>query len=103
MKTQRVTSMRVKKIPSVDAAIRTLSIEDRQKVFALLTHFENWENDEYIRNISKATPDKNISVLNTTDDIRIFFKLDQVAKEITIVDIAKPSRFKNITVKSAAE
>jgi mRNA-degrading endonuclease RelE of RelBE toxin-antitoxin system len=95
--------MKVIQDPSVDAAIRTLSDEDRRKVSVWLTRLKNWENDEHTRKISKTTVDKSVHVLNTTDDIRIFFKLDQEAKEITILDIAKPSRFKNINVKTAAE
>lgn len=86
--------MKITKLRSVDAAIRTLDFEDRQKVLAWFTHLENWENDEHTRNISNRTVEKDVYALNTSDDLRIFFKLDVQNQEITIVDIAKPSRFK---------
>jgi hypothetical protein len=65
--------MKVIKQRSVDAAIRTLSDEDRRKVFAWLDHLENWENDEHVRKMSKKTIYHDVYVLNTSDDIRIFF------------------------------
>ena len=43
--------------------------------------------------MSKPMIYKDTYVLNTSDDIRIFFTLDAKKKTITIVDIAKPSRF----------
>jgi mRNA-degrading endonuclease RelE of RelBE toxin-antitoxin system len=92
--------MKVSKQRSVDAAIRTLSDEDRRKVFAWLGHLENWENDEQVRKMSKRTSYQNAYVLNTSDDIRIFFKLDLQNNEISIIDIAKPSRFENVPVAS---
>jgi hypothetical protein len=93
-------SMKVSKYRSVEAAIRTLDEEERQKVFAWFAHLENWEKDEHIRNMSKPTGQKNVYVLNTSDDIRIFFVLDAKRHEISVIDIAKPSRFENIPVTS---
>lgn len=92
--------MKVSKQRSVDAAIRTLSEEERRKVFAWLDHLENWENDEQVRKMSKQTICKDVYVLNTSDDIQIFFKIDINGKEITVIDIAKPSRFQNVPVAS---
>ena len=89
----RHVTLSVQKTQSIDAAIRTLSDEERQKVFAWFTHLRNWENDEHTRKMSKRTADKDVHVLNTSDDIRIFFRLDPDKNEITILDIAKPSRF----------
>ena len=92
--------MNVNKLQSVDAAIRTLSQEERQKVHAWLRHLENWENDEQVRRMSKPTTDSHVYVLNTSDDIRIFFNLDLQNKEISVVDIAKPSRFDKVRTTS---
>jgi mRNA-degrading endonuclease RelE of RelBE toxin-antitoxin system len=92
--------MNVSKHRSVDAAIRTLSEEERRKVSAWLDHLENWENDEQVRKMSKRTIYQDVYVLNTSDDIRIFFKLDLQNNEISIIDIAKPSRFENVPVVS---
>jgi mRNA-degrading endonuclease RelE of RelBE toxin-antitoxin system len=92
------TVMKVNKLRSVDAAIRTLDESERRKVFAWLQHLENWENDEQIQKMAKLTIYKDVYVLNTSDDIRIFFKLDLPKQEISIIDIAKPSRFKNVPV-----
>jgi len=77
----------------VDAGVKTLSPDERQKVFAWFAHLGNWENDEHTRSISKPTIQKDVYALNTSDDIRIFFKLDLANHVITILDIAKPSRF----------
>ena len=90
--------IKVSKQHSVEAALRTLSNEDQGKVFAWLRHLENWENDEHVQKVSKPTKYPNVYVLNTSDDIRIFFKLDLPLKEISIIDIAKPSRFENVPV-----
>jgi hypothetical protein len=94
------TAMKVIKLRSVDAAIRTLDESERGKVFAWLHHLENWENDEHVRKMSKRTSHDDVYVLNTSDDLRIFFKLDGPNQEISIIDIAKPSRFENVPVAS---
>jgi hypothetical protein len=67
-------------------------------VLAWLDHLENWENDEQVRKMSKRTAYQDVYVLNTSDDIRIFFKLDLQNNKISIIDIAKPSRFENVPV-----
>jgi hypothetical protein len=85
--------MNVRRAPAVEAAVRTLSDDERRRVFAWFTHLGNWENDEHTRQISKPTIDKDVYVLNTSDDLRIFFSLDAANQLITILDIAKPSRF----------
>ena len=92
--------MRVTRDPSVDAAIRTLDEEDRRKVYSWLDHLKNWENDEHVRKMSQPMIYQNTYVLNTSDDIRIFFTLDSEKQEIAILDIAKPSRFEIAGVKS---
>ncbi len=92
--------MKVSKLRSVDAAIRTLDENDQRKLFAWLQHLENWDNDQHVRKMSKLTTYKDVYVLNTSDDLRIFFKLDPQKKEISVIDIAKPSRFENVPVAS---
>ena len=88
--------MNVSKLRSVEAAIRTLDVSERRKVFAWLQNLENWENDEHVRKMSQLTPYQDVYVLNTSDDIRIFFRLDLPNQEISIIDIAKPSRFEKV-------
>jgi len=92
--------MKVSKLRSVDVAIRTLDESERRKVFAWLQHLENWEHDEHVREMSKPTIEKDVYVLNTSDDIRLFFTLDLPNHEISVIDLAKPSRFENVPVAS---
>jgi mRNA-degrading endonuclease RelE of RelBE toxin-antitoxin system len=90
--------MKISKSRSVEAAIRTLDEEERRKVVAWLAQLANWESDEHIRKMSKPTGHENVHVLNTSDDLRIFFELDSKKNEISVLDIARPSRFENIPV-----
>lgn len=92
--------MKVSKDRSVDAAVRTLDEADRRKVFSWFTHLANWGTDPHVRKISRPTTDEGVYALNTTDDLRIFFRLDLPNDEITILDIAKPSRFKSVSATS---
>jgi hypothetical protein len=74
----------------VEMALRSLGDEDRRKVLAWLDHLKNWQNDAFVR--SHAQPlnsSKNVYVLKTSGDLRIFFKLDQ--DDIEVLDIAKKS------------
>lgn len=90
--------MKVSKPRSVDAAIRTLDDGDRRKVFSWFDTLGNWENDEHVRKMAKSAVAKGVYVLDTADDIRIFFSIDVDRREISIVDIAKPSRFEDVPV-----
>jgi hypothetical protein len=92
--------MKVNQEQSVHAAVRTLDEEDRRKALAWFQHLGNWENDARVRKMSKPTRDEDVYALNTTDDLRIFFKLDLPKQQITILDIAKPSRFGNVPLAS---
>jgi len=92
--------MKVIKQPAVEAAIRTLSPEERRRVFAWLDTLQNWENDAHVRKMSKPSRYEDTYVLNTSDDLRIFFTLDLQKNEISVIDIAKPSRFENVPVAS---
>lgn len=85
--------MKVIILASVEAAIWTLDEDERRKVFSWFQHLDNWENDEHVRAMSKAMTYKDTYVLNTSDDIRIFFTLNARKNTITIKDLAKPSRF----------
>ena len=85
--------MKVIKTAAVDAALRTLADDERRKVLSWFDHLGNWENDEHVRKMAKAMIYKDTYVLNTSDDIRIFFTLNEPNREIVIVDLAKPSRF----------
>src|SRR5579859_5633158 len=78
--------MKLVKPHSVEAAIRTVSQQERQKVLAWFTNLANWENDPHTREMSKPSVDNDVYVLNTSDDIRIFFKLHLEMKEITVLD-----------------
>src|SRR5438045_1628000 len=46
-------AMKVIKTPAVDAALRTLAADDRQRVFSWFDHLANWENDEQVRKMAK--------------------------------------------------
>ena len=85
--------MKVIKTAAVDAALRTLAHDERRKVLSWFDHLGNWENDEHVRKMAKPMAYQNTFVLNTSDDIRIFFTLDAEKKEIVVLDLAKPSRF----------
>ncbi len=85
--------MKVIMSEAVNAALRTLAEDERRKVFSWFDHLGNWENDAHVREMAEAMSYHNTYVLNTSDDIRIFFGLDEAKKEIVIVDLAKPSRF----------
>jgi hypothetical protein len=75
-------------IPAVDFAMRTLHADDVRKVRALFERLGNCEADEFIRTHSYPLEEVGDTyVLQTTNDIRIFFKVD--AQKVTIVDIAK--------------
>ncbi len=79
--------MKLSLFPPVQIALRTLSQEERRKVRAWFTHLGNWENDPYVRRLShRLEGPENIYVLRTTDDIRIFFKIE--GNELTVLDIA---------------
>ena len=92
--------MKVIKMATVDTAIRTLGADERRKVFSWFDHLENWENDEHVRKMSKAMIYQNTYVLDTSDDIRIFFTMDATKDKIVIIDIAKPSRFETVGATS---
>ena len=85
--------MKVIKTRAVDAALRTLEEEDRRKVSAWFDRLGNWEQDEHVRALVKSTVDRGTYALNTPDDIRIFFSLNEAEREIVIVDLVRPSRF----------
>ncbi|MBP3955268.1 hypothetical protein J8F10_08240 [Gemmata sp. G18] len=86
--------MKVTKTADVDAALRTLDVDERRKVISWFDHLGNWENDEHLREMARATIYKDTYFLNTSDDMRIFFTLSEANREIVIMDLAKPSRLK---------
>lgn len=85
--------MKVIKTRTVELALRTLDENDRRQVFSWFDHLKNWENDEHVRKMVKPTVERDIYALNTSDDMRIFFRLNEAEGEIVIVDLARPSRF----------
>ena len=84
--------MNVKRLPSVGFAIKTLSPEERRKVLFWFAHLENLECT-HLAHAARPTVYKDVQALDTNDDIRIFFTVDPASHVITILDIAKPSRF----------
>lgn len=72
---------------SVKIALRSLSDEERRRVFALFDSLKNWDNDPQIQKVSHPIVYKDTYVLTTSDGLRIFFNKDD--KRILIVDIAK--------------
>lgn len=85
--------MKVINTAAVDAALRTFTDEERRKVWAWFDHLKNWENDEHVRKMSRAMDYRDTYALNTSDDIRIFFTLNEAKGEVVVVDLARPSRF----------
>jgi mRNA-degrading endonuclease RelE of RelBE toxin-antitoxin system len=85
--------MKVIKTRAVNAALRTLDDADRRKVLSWFDQLGNWENDEHVRKMAKPTVERHTYALNTSDDMRIFFTLNESEREIVIVDLARPSRF----------
>ena len=86
--------MKVIKTRDVEMALRTLDGDDRRKVQSWFDHLGNWESDEHLRQSTTAMTYKDTYYLNTADDMRIFFTLDEAKGEIVILDLARPSRFK---------
>ncbi len=84
----------------IDMALRTLDADERQKVLSWFDHLANWENDEHVRKMAKAMPYQNTFFIDTPDDMRIFFTLDNTAREIVVLDLAKPSRFEAVGAAS---
>jgi hypothetical protein len=91
--TVQENAMKVVKTRSVDTALRTLDEDDRRVVRSWFDQLRNWENDEHLRKMTKPTVVRDTYSLNTPDDMRIYFKLNEAESEIEIVDLAKPSRF----------
>ena len=54
---------------------------------AWLDHLRNWENDSFVRDHSKKLKaDDNVYILRTSDDIRVFFRLEK--DRIIVLDLA---------------
>lgn len=87
--------MKVSLDQSVNIDIRTLTAAERRRVSSWLGHLANWENDQHVRTMSKPSGYQNVFVLTASDDLDIAFSLDSDKKEITVLDLARPSRFKS--------
>ncbi|MEI7686867.1 MAG: hypothetical protein WCL32_17745 [Planctomycetota bacterium] len=83
--------MKVETTPTAEIAIRALGAEDVRRVHAWLGHLENWGRDTHTRNMSRKMPESDLYVLRGTNDLRIYFTLDEANDVITVVDIAKHS------------
>jgi len=83
--------MNVEKTPTAEIVIRTLSAEDKRRVNAWLRHLENWGTDAHVMKESLRMSDSDLYVLRGTNDLRIYFNLDEANKIITVVDVAKHS------------
>ena len=80
--------MNVKISDVAHIAARTLSEDDRRRVFALMDHLGNWKNDASLQALAhRLGPDDNIYVLRTSTDIRIVFRLQP--DEIYVLDIVR--------------
>ncbi len=87
--------MKVIKPRSVELALKPLDDDERRQVLSWFDRLGNWEIDENIRKMAKAMKYRDTYDLDTPDDLRIFFTLDEANQEIHILDLAKPSRFRN--------
>ncbi len=75
--------MKVVETPPVEIAIRTLSDEDRRRVWAWFDHLKNWENDPFVREHSQRLASAtDVYLLKTSNDIRIVFELNDDRIEI---------------------
>jgi len=83
--------MKVEKTPTAEIAIRALSTEDVRRVHAWLHHLENWGSDAHTMTVSKKMSNSDLYVLKGSNDLRIYFALDDVNKVINVVDVAKHS------------
>lgn len=92
--------MKVSKTPAVDAALRTLAEDERRTALTWFEHLKSWDDDVRVRQMAKAMIHKDMYVLNTSDDFRIFFHLNEAKQEIDILDLAKPSRFESVGMAS---
>ncbi len=83
---------------SARVALRTLDESDRRELQTWLDNLARWDHDERLRSMAKPSAEANVSVLDTGHDLALFFTLDERAKRITVVDLSKPSRWKNVPV-----
>ena len=80
--------MQVDLTEPVTIALRTLGEDERRRVSSWFDHLKNWENDEFVRsNSHRLASDKNVYVLRTSSDLRIFFTF--IDGNIVVLDIAR--------------
>jgi hypothetical protein len=91
----------VVKTPAVEIALRTLDPEGVRQVQAWFDHLRNWDGDEFVRAHSHRLEGvSGAFILQTTSDIRIFFRMD--GNTITVLDVAKaPAILTSGTVSGA--
>jgi len=87
----RSAAMNVETTPTAEITIRALDEDDRQRVQAWLLHLRNWGNDPHTMQRSRKMANSDLHVLRGSNDLRIFFSLDEANSTITVVDIAKHS------------
>jgi mRNA-degrading endonuclease RelE of RelBE toxin-antitoxin system len=84
--------MRVLQTPAVEAALRTLSAEDRRQVLASFDQLVEWENDAGLRaHVKQVNPSDNMYVLKMNGEFRILFRPDH--DQIVIVELIVNSEF----------
>lgn len=85
--------MKVNITSDMRVAIRTLSEEDQPIARAWLARLEHWDTDTELHAMTKPSYVPGTLALTTTDDLRIFFQVDEANQEIMAVDLMKPSRY----------
>lgn len=74
--------------PSVEIALRTLDPEGEERMRTWFDYLQRWDTDDAVRkNSVKLEGMPGVYVLETTTDLRIFFRID--GDTITVLDIAK--------------
>jgi hypothetical protein len=80
--------MEIIRTQPAEIALQTLGEEDRRTVHYWLDELKNWERGGFVRQHSyQLKPNENVYVLQTSTDLRIFFRLEP--DKITVLAIAR--------------
>lgn len=83
--------MKVVVAERVRDALAVLS-QDNERVNTSLDCLKNWDMDEFVRTRSARSPAQGhgeVYAFRTSTDLRIFFAIDQDAKTVTVLDVAR--------------
>ena len=74
----------------VKTALKTLSHDDRERVYTWLGYLQNFEEDEFVksRSVSLNVQGQCVYMFRTSTEVRIFYTVDLENKIISVIDIA---------------